>query len=83
MPIDFKGREAQWSQSCAREQKNYEMNKCLSLVHLITGTGLNQAVWIGRIQGSEAPKLGVNSADTKSFSGRVGLLAAAACHKGP
>ncbi len=34
MPIDFKGRGAQRSQSCAREQKTYEMNKCLSLVHL-------------------------------------------------
>src|SRR5208337_4044203 len=33
-PIDFKGWGSQWSQSCAREQKNYEMNKCLSLVHL-------------------------------------------------
>jgi hypothetical protein len=35
MPIDFKSRGSQ----CAREAEDYEMNKCLSLVHLTGSIG--------------------------------------------
>jgi hypothetical protein len=45
MPIDFRGRGSQWSYSCAREQKNYEMNKCLSLVHLTSRIGSQSSGW--------------------------------------
>jgi hypothetical protein len=41
---------------CALEQKNYEMNKCLSLVHLTSTVGLNQALRISQILSSQDAK---------------------------
>ncbi len=80
MPIDFKGRGAQRSQSCAREQKTYEMNKCLSLVHLTSriesqSSGSDESTsWFLR-----CPKPDLGPPGTKSVSGRPTLIAAAPC----
>ena len=80
MPIDFKGWGSPWSQSCAWEQKNYEMNKCLSLVHLTSTVG-SQSSGSDESTSSvpKCPKLDLDPPGTKSFSGRLTLIAAAPC----
>jgi len=77
-PIDFKGWGSQWSQTCVRERKNCEMNKCLSLVHLTSGIGSQSsgsdesAPWSCRY-----PKPDLDPPRTKSIAGRLTLIAAA------
>ena len=79
-PIDFKGWGSQGSQSCAGEQKNYEMNKCLSLVHLTSRIGSQSS---GSDESTSwflsCPKPDLDPPGTKSVSGRLTLIAAAPC----
>ncbi len=65
---------------CAWEQKNYEMNKCLSLVHLTSRIGSQSSgsdestSWFLR-----CPKPDLDPPGTKSVSGRLTPIAAAPC----
>ena len=82
MPFDFKGQGSPFSQSCAWEQKNCEMNKCLSLVHLTSTVGHQS----GNSDKSTfrfltLHKLDSDSTGTKSFSGRLTPIAAVPCYR--
>jgi hypothetical protein len=64
----------------AWEQKNYQMNECLSLVHLTSRIGPQSSAsdestsWFLR-----CPKPDLDPPGTKSISGRLTLIAAAPC----
>jgi hypothetical protein len=65
---------------CAWKQKNYEMNKCLSLVHLTRrirsqSSGSDESTsWFLR-----CPKIDLDPPGAKSVSGRLTVIAAAPC----
>ena len=65
---------------CAWEQKSYEMNKCLSLVHLTSRIGSQSS---GSDESTsmvpQMPKPDLDPPGTKSVSGRLTLIAAAPC----